>query len=667
MSNDITLTGGDTVDLVGTAAARCTVQGNSHRFIVADSSWTGHFRLQFADVFDVGTVDLDILGGTTAGSWAVIHAAGYVDIEDSTFRRSSGFTILTSDTSYAILRRNTYAADNLVSVDPYAVTHRPWFKEWGTSTTPKYFQGNRTFLSWIEVGSPNWTVGAAVDCVACDADGNILMGKRAGLSVRGSGSYVAYNYTHGNLDLTPDFPTWSQVYNVQYIGAGVVVENNIFRTGDWVASGIDGDFRNNILLELNPHNFVRIGNGGLIHHNILLTLYPGLDRYTSTTRLDIGDAAFGLVQPGNSLSIYNNTLDARGAAVKSVVNVLSGSTLNSYRNNVAYRLKLLATFCPTSAGCTSGIGPDSSEGFLTPPPARALYMDYNTVFYDASTLRQVTYDIGVSGKNVCDPGWGGHDLGTCPNASVDPLFQGPLPIGSGQTGYGSPNDSGFPFNDSDIQAGMYPVSAMLSYFRWVYAPSAGSPLIGAQDPQDGVGDIGAVQTSLLPSQPPAIVTTNKRPMVYGGPTLNLSGITDIAKLSGYAADDGLPSNTLTLQWSQLSGPGTVQFADTARGTTTATFSSVGTYIVRLTATDGSLSSTADVVVNVGSSIVQPPTCDLNNDGIVDSRDVILFVNMVLGLAPLDLRADLNQDNTVNIVDVQRAVAAAMGGACKIGQ
>jgi hypothetical protein len=669
LSNDIVLGNGDSVDLIGTSGAHCTVTGNGHRFIVADASWTGHFKMRYADVFDLGSSTLDILGGTNSGDYAYIGGSGYVDIQQSTFSRSSGFNLLTGGSSFVVFSYNTYNSDNLVSTDNAALLSRPWLKEWGTSTAPKYFQGNRIYMSYIDVGSPNWLVGADRSCASsCDTYGNIFIGKRAGMAVRGSGSFVSYNYSHVTLDLTPAFPTWSQVYNLQIVGAGVIVENNIFRSGDWVANGIDGELRNNVLLELNPHNFVRIGSGGLIHHNILLTLYPGLDRYDiSSARMSIGEAAFGLPQAGNSLSIYNNTLDARGAAVKTVLSAVDGATVTSFRNNVSYRLKLLATDCPTGADCTSAVGASGTEGFVSPPPPRALYMDYNGFYFDSSSLRQITYDIGIAGKTVCQPGWGGHDLGTCPNGSMDPLFRGPLPLGSGQTGYGSPNDSGFPFNDSDILAGTYPVSAMLSYFRWVYAPQTGSPLMGAQDPQDGPGDIGAVQTAALPAQAPSIVTTNKRPMVYGGPALNISSLTTPAKLSGYAADDGLPSNRLTLQWTMVSGPGTVTFADATMANTTATFSANGIYILRLTGNDGSLSSTYDVVVNVGGSPTPLATCDLNGDGVVDSKDIAIFSNMAIGLAPLDLRGDLNGDGVVNIIDVQRDIIAAMGGACKTGR
>jgi hypothetical protein len=666
MTSDIVLGGSDTVDLIGTSGAHCSVNGNSHRFIVADASWTGHFKMQYADGINLGTTTLDILGGVNPGDYAYISGSGYLDVENSSFSQSSGFNLLTGGSASVIFNYNIYKSDNLISTDNVALLSRPWFKEWGTSTAAKYFQGNHIYLSYMDLGSPNWTVGADKTCASsCDVLGNIMIGKRAGMAVRGAGSYVSYNYSHVVLDVTPDSPTWSQVYNLQAIGAGALAENNIIRSGDWVVNGIDGELRNNLIMELNPHDFIRIGNGGLIHHNILATLYPGLDRYDiSTTRMSEGEAAFGLVQSGNNLSIYNNTLDARGAAVKTILTVTNGATLNSYRNNVTNRLKLLATNCPASGDCTSAVNADFTEGFLSPPPSRALYMDYNSVFLDPASLRQVTYDIGVAGKSVCQPGWGGHDLGTCPNGSgVDPMFRGPLPLGSGQTGYGSPNDSGFPFNDSDIVAGTYPVSAILSYFRWVYAPRPGSPLVGAQDPQDGPGDIGAVQTATLPSQPPAIVTANKRPMVYGGPALNITSLTTPAKLSGYAADDGLPSNSLTLQWTQVSGPGTVLFTDATMANTMATFSTNGIYVLRLTASDGSLASTSDVVVNVGGSPVAVATCDLNGDGVVDSKDIAIWINMVLKLTPLDLRADLNGDGVVNIVDVQRAINAVGGGAC----
>jgi hypothetical protein len=313
-----------------------------------------------------------------------------------------------------------------------------------------------------------------------------------------------------------------------------------------------------------------------------------------------------LLQSGNSLSIYNNTLDLRGPAARTVLAVVNGAMVNSFRNNVAYRITLAAINCPSGVGCTSAVG--GAVDYVDPvttSTARAAYMDYNSFYYDPASPRQVTYSIGVTGKSLCQAGFGGHDLGTCPNGSVDPQFRGPLPIATGKTGMSSVDDSGFPFNDGDIVNGTYGVSQMLAYFRWIYAPGAGSPLVGAQDPQDGRGDIGAVQAADVPAAAPTIVAANKRPMVYAGPSFSVGASTSTVVLSGYAADDALPSRSLAVKWSVVSGPGTVTFGNPNAALTTATFSAGGIYTLRLTADDGALTSNADVQIGIGATVTSP--------------------------------------------------------------
>jgi len=63
-----------------------------------------------------------------------------------------------------------------------------------------------------------------------------------------------------------------------------------------------------------------------------------------------------------------------------------------------------------------------------------------------------------------------------------------------------------------------------------------------------------------------------------------------ASLQGTATDDGLPSGVLTTTWSQVSGPAGVTFGNSNSLSTTADFSTggAGTYVLRLTATDGDL-------------------------------------------------------------------------------
>ena len=74
----------------------------------------------------------------------------------------------------------------------------------------------------------------------------------------------------------------------------------------------------------------------------------------------------------------------------------------------------------------------------------------------------------------------------------------------------------------------------------------------------------------------------------------------IAALDGTATDDGLPNPPGALQttWSLDSGPGGVGFGNSTAIDTTASFGAAGTYVLRLTANDGQLSTTDTVQVTV---------------------------------------------------------------------
>ena len=82
--------------------------------------------------------------------------------------------------------------------------------------------------------------------------------------------------------------------------------------------------------------------------------------------------------------------------------------------------------------------------------------------------------------------------------------------------------------------------------------------------------------------------TNQPPMVNAGADQTIT-LPANASLDGTVTDDGLPaSGTLTTTWSRTSGPGTVTFANPTAIDTNATFSTAGTYTLRLTATDSAL-------------------------------------------------------------------------------
>jgi hypothetical protein len=68
-------------------------------------------------------------------------------------------------------------------------------------------------------------------------------------------------------------------------------------------------------------------------------------------------------------------------------------------------------------------------------------------------------------------------------------------------------------------------------------------------------------------------------------------------------DDGLPNppGAVTTTWSKVSGPGTVTFGNASARATTATFSTAGSYTLRLTASDSVLSASDDIVITVNAA------------------------------------------------------------------
>jgi hypothetical protein len=94
--------------------------------------------------------------------------------------------------------------------------------------------------------------------------------------------------------------------------------------------------------------------------------------------------------------------------------------------------------------------------------------------------------------------------------------------------------------------------------------------------------------------------SNTAPTVSAGSDATVP-VTGPAALDGTVTDDGLPSGTLSVAWTKVSGPGEVTFADAKQVDTGATFSAAGSYTLRLTASDGALSTSDDVVITVQDS------------------------------------------------------------------
>jgi hypothetical protein len=135
---------------------------------------------------------------------------------------------------------------------------------------------------------------------------------------------------------------------------------------------------------------------------------------------------------------------------------------------------------------------------------------------------------------------------------------------------------------------------------------------------DGIGGF------LIDGNPPG--GGNVAPTVNAGPD-RTAVMPGSAPLDGTVTDDGFPNppGAMTFAWSSVSGPGTVTFANAAVVDTTATFSAVGTYVLRLTANDSARTSSDDVTVTVTGVAppppppTVPPTAPDDGDGDGDSK------------------------------------------------
>ncbi|MGH3660035.1 MAG: PKD domain-containing protein, partial [Micromonosporaceae bacterium] len=109
---------------------------------------------------------------------------------------------------------------------------------------------------------------------------------------------------------------------------------------------------------------------------------------------------------------------------------------------------------------------------------------------------------------------------------------------------------------------------------------------------------GAAFAPLLHVDYSAGPVANRAPTVDAGVDRSVV-LPNPASLDGTVTDDGLPAppGAVTTTWSAVTGPGTVTFGNANAVDTTATFSGQGSYVLRLTATDGELTAFDEVAVD----------------------------------------------------------------------
>lgn len=108
---------------------------------------------------------------------------------------------------------------------------------------------------------------------------------------------------------------------------------------------------------------------------------------------------------------------------------------------------------------------------------------------------------------------------------------------------------------------------------------------------------------------------NQAPIVNAGLDQTIT-LPNSVSLLGQATDDGLPTSTLTHQWSKISGPGTVSFSSPASLSTTATFSVSGSYVLKLSSSDSAATGYDTLSVTVNVPVNQAPVVNAGADASV---------------------------------------------------
>jgi hypothetical protein len=461
VSEDIVLSGDDELVVNGTAEKHCRLDGNSQQ-IRTKGDWTGRILIRYCEFRGLGSATLPALDVTASGD------GDRIVIENSEFHSCGAVYLANRDNSATIFRNNLLRETALVPVTNLPSESPPIFRASGPSKARKLFQGNQVRKSVVLFDTTNnWLIGGDRD-----EDANILTGPRASLTVaRCTDVTVRGNYVHTEI---PSY-RYSQVHTLAVVPPcpGLVVEHNILRHGQWVVRGLAGEFRYNLVLDADGHNFI-IGPtaGSHIHHNIFArycTVDPNLN------------ATIGVIYKGDDIQIYNNTFDAGGKDLARpwhvpAIEVNADGFVASLRNNAFVRHP--TRFSNGSATIRPGFGEKKTE----PGPPRLGYADYN-LFDNPDAAEKDNYALSVQGKTErVDPGFALHDVPAKgkKDEQAAPRFKGPLP-------------TRFPFEDDDIRARKVTVTQILAHYREAYAPGEGSPLLGGGDPADGAGSyIGAV-------------------------------------------------------------------------------------------------------------------------------------------------------------------------------
>lgn len=319
---------------------------------------------------------------------------------------------------------------------------------------------------------------------------------------------------------------------------------------------------------------------------------------TSYSRYFLGDI--------DGVRLYSRALTADELAIVMTVTATAANSAPQATDDTAATLEDTAVSIDVKANDTDADGDALTLSEVSQPANGLAVID---------TDDSVTYtpNEGWWGTDsftyvVADPD--GETSSATVTITVSPVNQAP------QVGAGSDAAIEMPTNavalDGTVSDDGVPVDGTLAT-AWTKVSGSGTVAFGNAEAVDTTASFSEADTYVLrlTASDGALTTydeltvvvspePNTAPTVDAGSDQEITFPTDTVELSGKAADDGHPvGSSLTTTWAQDSGPGTATFDSADALTTSVSFDKHGTYVLRLTADDGSLSTsdTVSVIVN----------------------------------------------------------------------
>jgi hypothetical protein len=176
------------------------------------------------------------------------------------------------------------------------------------------------------------------------------------------------------------------------------------------------------------------------------------------------------------------------------------------------------------------------------------------------------------------------------------------------------------------------------------------------------GDLTATNTVAI------TVIANEVPVADAGSDQSVNlGETAILDGTGSYDPDGLPE-PLSYSWSIIIAPTGSSAVIEGDTSATASFTPdlLGDYEIQLTVSDGNDSASDTVLVTANEVVIEPLICDINNDQLVDTRDISAILSIINTEASGESDpADWNSDGVINVLDVRGCILQCTLPRCAI--